>query len=107
MDMARAARGTTRGTALEGVPQVGLTGLHPGLDLGPGRPRGAEPKGERCGACGSRHVRIDAVDAFEPGEASLRLAECAHCDHRWTRREIVAGAVVRSAPPAARVADAA
>jgi hypothetical protein len=61
----------------------------------------------RCTVCGSPEVRRDAV---EHG-GLLLLAECAHCDHRWTRREIVSGAVVRSAQPvrneAASVADAA
>jgi len=81
---------------IDGTGSVGPVGVGPGSE-------------ERCGACGSRRVRVDAVE--EPG-GTLRLAECAHCDHRWTRREDVAAVASAWRVPSVRngvpkVADAA
>jgi len=36
-----------------------------------------------CGVCGSPDVSRDEVDALMGGGA-LELAECQHCEHRWT-----------------------
>ena len=77
---------------------------------GPSRVTGAQGTiSARCGACGSRRVRLDAV---EESGGLLHLAECAHCDHRWTRREegVPAARAWRVQPArvgAAGVADAA
>jgi hypothetical protein len=35
----------------------------------------------RCVVCGSREVRTDAVEQ----RGWMLLAECPHCDHRWTQ----------------------
>jgi transcription elongation factor Elf1 len=35
----------------------------------------------RCVVCGSREVRTDAVEQ----RGWVLLAECPHCDHRWTQ----------------------
>jgi len=63
----------------------------------------------RCLVCGFREVRTDAV--IDRGV--VLLAECPHCDHRWTRPAESALACADGAPgPALRrvpgsVADAA
>ena len=63
--------------------------------------------GPACAVCGSREVRLDAV---EHG-GWLLLAECPRCDHRWTQphRELALRAPVRVASGALRaeVANAA
>jgi hypothetical protein len=45
----------------------------------------------RCVVCGSREVRTDEV--LQRGW--VLLAECPHCDHRWTQRLEVAARTVR------------
>jgi hypothetical protein len=46
--------------------------------------------GATCAVCGSRELRIDAVDHG----GWLLLSECARCDHRWTQP--FAGATARA-----------
>jgi hypothetical protein len=53
------------------------------------------PGGAACAVCGSREVRIDAVEQGGESRAAthgrvgtrtwLLLAECPRCDHRWTQ----------------------
>jgi len=40
-----------------------------------------ETRGVHCGACGSAEVVTDTVEH----RGWLWIAECRHCDHRWTR----------------------
>jgi transcription elongation factor Elf1 len=42
---------------------------------------GISSRAAACAVCGSRDVRTDAVEH----DGWLALAECARCDHRWTR----------------------
>lgn len=49
----------------------------------------------RCLVCGSAEVRTDEV----VDRGLVFLAECARCEHRWTRR----GAEPTPRPPASRV----
>lgn len=62
--------------------------------------------GVRCRVCGSPEVRTDRVlDGDE-----LWLAECGHCDHRWTARAAPASlrsVALRGAPLAAEETAAA
>lgn len=39
----------------------------------------------RCPVCRSARVALDAVERGP--QVWLELAECGHCDHRWTRPE--------------------
>jgi transcription elongation factor Elf1 len=58
----------------------------------------------RCLVCGSSEVRTDEV--IDRGV--VLLAECPHCDHRWTRTLAdVAPLSVRCASPVREVASAA
>ena len=63
--------------------------------------------GPACAVCGSREVRLDAV---EHG-GWLLLAECPRCDHRWTQPHgelaLRAPARVASGAVRAEVANAA
>ncbi len=52
--------------------------------------------GAACAVCGSRELRIDAVDH----DGWLLLSECARCDHRWTQP--FAGATARAVKVSAR-----
>ena len=46
-----------------------------------------------CPVCGSEALSFDAVtvasgsEASSGGDESLHLAECHHCEHRWTWRD--------------------
>jgi len=65
-----------------------------------------DPVSAHCGVCGSDEVLRDEVDSL-PGGRTLLLAECAHCEHRWTScGTSPPGAAARQAPPrpAGRVA---
>ncbi len=49
--------------------------------------RGRAPAAPHCGVCRSADVRTDTVDASSNGAGEfIHLAECGHCDHRWTWR---------------------
>jgi hypothetical protein len=57
-----------------------------------------------CAACGCARVRVDAVDDAS-ASATLLLAECPRCDHRWTvaaapRSAPLAPAILRARPEA-------
>ena len=41
--------------------------------------------GLRCPVCRSAEVALDAVERGP--QVWMELAECGHCDHRWTRPE--------------------
>jgi len=81
----------------------------PALEL-----RAPERTVSRCLVCGSREVRTDEVADGGPWQPRTHrgwvlLAECRHCDHRWTR-PLPDEAAARAAPvrrrPAREAADA-
>jgi len=80
---------------------ISLPSIIEGGDMENGSSLGATP----CSVCGSREVRIDAVEQ----SGWLLLAECPRCDHRWTQRfaGATARAAVKVAAPGPEVANAA
>jgi hypothetical protein len=64
-----------------------MVAIHPAL---PGPTENAARR-TACAICGSHELHIDAVER----SGWLLLAECAHCDHRWTQ-------ALANPPPAAR-----
>ncbi len=67
------------------IAMIGIIGM-----TGPGA-------GVRCGACESHEVTVDEVEH----DGWLWIAECRHCDHRWTKR--VEPAVAEASRPVVRV----